>query len=258
MIISPFSLFILCTFSFFFVSLYLLLRKEFFFLSRLSFFFILVLFSLETWLLLDRGRIYQSCPLYTYSDFLLFLSLSTSFFYLLLGKKYRFSLIGVLTLPVLFLLHFCIFFLGNEIPAISSPKIDLSLEYHKAFSLFSYGAFLLSAISSFLLLSFEKILHSKDRSFLPRVNSPSICFLSQSIFRLLLAGTLLSGMSILFILFSIYPFPLIKGSISLIAWFSYFSLLLIYILRGIPPHALAISSLLIFFLQMSVLFLLRI
>ncbi len=82
--------------------------------------------------------------------------------YLALGRAFRLSLLGVFSMPIVFLFQlFAILYLGFADPGPRPPeRLDPWLELHAAMSLLAYGAFGLAGIAGVMYLIQDRQLKS--------------------------------------------------------------------------------------------------
>ena len=211
-----------------------------------------VTFVLQLMALGLRGEMRGACPLSDTGEVLMFLSWSLVLFYLVVGPAYRLSLLGLFTAPLVVVLHLIVL-----IPGVMSPHPEHVLtpdawrETHAALSVLSFGALTLAAVSGIMFMVLDKLL--KEKKFTSGLfnNLPSIHHLIDSIKRLLLMGLVILTVGII----AGFLTPNLDFNRHLIVasavWVAYAILVALAFFRGLPPHKLALSSVL--FLLISLL-----
>ena len=198
-----------------------------------------------------RGEMRGSCPLADPGEILLFLSCSLTLFYLLVGPTYRLSLLGLFTAPVVVSLQ-----LAALIPGVIDPNptlvtsTDPWCESHAALSVLSFGSLALAAVSGCMFLILDRLLKKKKLSGPLFQNLPTIHNLIDSTKRLLLIGIVILTIGIIAGFFT----PSIGFNahlvVALIVWLAYIGLAVVAYTRGLPPHRLAIYSVVFFLISL--------
>ncbi|MBK1834957.1 cytochrome c biogenesis protein CcsA [Roseibacillus ishigakijimensis] len=198
-----------------------------------------------------RGEMRGACPLSDPGEILAFLSWSLVLFYLLVGPAYRLSLLGLFTAPVVVLLH-----LIALLPGMMSLQPERVLgtdpwrETHAALSVLSFGSLTLSAVSGCMFLILDKLLKDKKLSGNLFNNLPSVHNLIDSTKRLLLVGVLILTVGIV----AGFATPGLGFNkhliIASVVWLAYLVLVALAYFRGLPPHRLALSSVVFFLLSL--------
>jgi ABC-type uncharacterized transport system permease subunit len=136
-----------------------------------------------------RGQMRGACPLRDRGEILVFLAWSLTLFYLVVGRPYRLSLVGLFTAPVV------VVFQGLALwPGVMSafPErcvgVDAWREAHAAVSVLAYGAFALAAVTGVMFLVLDRQLKEHHlQSGLFR-NLPPVRELLAAVSRLLWVG----------------------------------------------------------------------
>jgi HemX protein len=98
-----------------------------------------------------RGKAVQQCPATNQFEVLVFVAWAMVLLYFLIGTSYRWSLLGMFTAPLVFLLHVMALFSPD--PPLANPvQAEYWNELHKSVSLLSYGAFALSCVAGVMFL----------------------------------------------------------------------------------------------------------
>ncbi len=197
----------------------------------------------QTLFLYGRGQLHGRCPITNGGEVLVFVSWSIVILYLALGRAFRLSLLGVFTMPIVFLLQLlAIAYLALADPGARPPtRLDPWLELHAATSLLAYGAFALAGIAGVMHLMQNRQLksHRPGRLF---YSMPPIHYLAVALVRLLAIGTALLSVGIVAAFFmDVRPAPLhllVPASV----WFVYAILLAAHAWRRLPPKRLSYSA----------------
>lgn len=198
-----------------------------------------------------RGEMRGACPLSDPGEILLFLSWSLVLFYLLVGPTYRISLLGLFTAPVVVVLQ-----LVAMIPGLMTfhpPHVvetDAWREAHAALSVLSFGSLALAAVSGSMFLLLDRLLKTKKLSGNLVQNLPSIHNLTDSIKRLLLIGLVILTVGIVAGFLTPNLGFNIHLIVALLVWFAYAVLATVAYIRGLPPHPLALSSVVLFLVSL--------
>jgi len=145
--------------------------------SRFQFVVMAAGFAFQTLFLYQRGKVIGRCPLTNLFEVIVFLSWAMVLFYLVIGANYRLSLLGAFTAPLAFALQ--TFALISGLDSIS-PRMPVNpyLEFHAAFSLMGYGAFVLAGLAGGMYMLQERQLktHRLNAAFfeLPPIHSLGI------------------------------------------------------------------------------------
>jgi len=208
----------------------------------------------QTLFLVARGEVHGSCPVYGVVEILVFISWAMVIIYLLVGRTYRLSLMGVFTSPLVFascLLALLMPFDRQAALAAAELRgaVDRWGEMHKGLSLLAYGAFGMSFIAGLMYLLQERQVRRGNLRTL-FYNLPPMHNLSVATFRLALVGTVLLTGGIAFA----YGMSG-EGSSHMIwplyaVWLTYVLLCVFAVTRGVPPMALARSAVFAFALPL--------
>jgi ABC-type uncharacterized transport system permease subunit len=197
----------------------------------------------QTLFLRERGELHGRCPITNGAEVLVFVSWSIVIMYLALGRAFRLSLLGVFSMPIVFLFQlFAIVYLGFADPGPRPPeRLDPWLGLHAAMSLLAYGAFGLAGIAGVMYLIQDRQLksHKPGRLF---YSLPPIRYLAVALVRLLAIGTALLSIGILAAFFmKVKPEAahlLISGAV----WLAYAVLLAMHAWKRLPPKRLSLSA----------------
>lgn len=200
-----------------------------------------------------RGQERGACPLVGLAEILAFLAWSLTLFYLVVGPAYRLSLLGVFTAPVVVTFQTVALFPGLLDPnPVKAQKINAWSETHAAMSVLSYGALALAAVAGVMFLVLDRQLKDHHlQSGLFR-NLPPVREVMSSTVRLLWIGLALLTIGIV----AGFQMPRQGGLAHLIAavvvWVSYAALLGVRQTRGLTGRRMAVSSVALFVISLSV------
>jgi ABC-type uncharacterized transport system permease subunit len=184
----------------------------------------------------DRGDLHGRCPITNGAEVLVFVSWSIVIMYLALGKAFRLSLLGVFTMPIVFLLHvIAIVYLSVADPGARPPAVlDPWLEMHAAMSLLAYGAFGLCGVAGAMYWVQDRQLkaHNTGRLF---YSMPPIKYLIDAMIRLLSIGMLLLTLGIIAAFFMNELPGTLHFATSGAVWVLYAVLLAIYFTKRPSP-----------------------
>jgi HemX protein len=142
--------------------------------SRFQFVVMAAGFALQTLFLYQRGKVIGRCPLTNLFEVLVFLSWAMVLFYLVIGPSYRLSLLGAFTAPLAFGLQTVALISGLDSISAKMP-VNAYLEFHAAFSVLAYGAFVLAGLAGgmYLLQDWQLKTHRLNAAFfeLPPIHS---------------------------------------------------------------------------------------
>jgi ABC-type uncharacterized transport system permease subunit len=152
-------------------------------------------FACQCVFLAMRGKVVRQCPVTNQFEVLVFVAWAMVLLYFLIGASYRWSLLGIFTAPLVFLLQVLAIFSPD--PALKNiVNAEFWNELHKSVSLLSYGAFALSCVASVMFLVLDKQLRKQQlRSLFYHL--PPIHFLQQVIRRLNIFGLVLLSVGII-------------------------------------------------------------
>ncbi|MEM6280474.1 MAG: cytochrome c biogenesis protein CcsA, partial [Verrucomicrobiota bacterium] len=181
------------------------------------------------------------------AEVLVFISWSVVILYLALGRAFRLSLLGVFSMPLVFLFQaIAIVSLLSSDPGPRPPAtLDPWLELHAAMSLLAYGAFGLAGIAGVMFLMQDRQLksHEPGRLF---YSLPPIRFLTDAMWRLLIIGTAMLTIGIVAAFF-MDDFPdAIHLTVSGAVWVVYALLLTVHLARHLAPKQLSLSAMIAF------------
>lgn len=197
----------------------------------------------QTLFLHARGQLHGRCPITNGGEVLVFVCWSIVILYLALGRAFRLSLLGVFTMPIVFLLQLlAIVYLALADPGARPPtRLDAWLELHASTSLLAYGAFALAGIAGVMYLLQDRQLksHRPSRLF---YSMPPIRYLSTALVRLLAIGTALLSIGIVASLFMdvrpAAPHLFVSGAV----WLVYALLLVVHAWKRLPPKRLSLFA----------------
>lgn len=197
--------------------------------------------------LYDRGEMHGRCPITNGAEVLVFVSWSIVIMYLVLGKAFRLSLLGVFSMPMVFLFQLAALlylFVADPGPR-PVAVLDPWLELHAAMSLLAYGAFGLAGVAGVMYFFQDRQLksHRPGRLF---YSMPPIRFLVDALVRLLCIGVVLMSVGIV-AAFLMKTTPgrghlIISGGV----WLVYLIVLMTHLVKQLPPKALSLSAILAF------------
>lgn len=202
-------------------------------------------FLLQCGFLSLRGKLHHRCPITDGAEVLIFIAWSLAIMYLVLGRAFRLSLVGMFTAPILAILHIFGLILTLINPVVPRPKeIEPWLEMHAAMSLLAYGAFALSAIAAIMFLIQNHQLKSGSPGELS-FNLPPIRYLGDALIRLVGIGLLLLTIGVFAAFFIDAP-----GTLHLIfsggVWAVYTGIMIFYLVKRPPAKWLSSASLVAF------------
>jgi len=199
--------------------------------------------AFQSLFLRERGELHGRCPITNGAEVLVFVSWSVVLLYLLLGRAFRLSLLGVFSMPLVFV--FQSIALGSLLasdPGARPPQVsDPWLEMHAALSLLAYGAFGLSAIAGVMYWFQNRQIKSHDPGRLFR-SLPPIRYLIDAIFRLLSIGSVLLTVGIGAAFFMQNLPSALHFTASTAVWAVYVGLLAFHLARPLSPRRLAIAA----------------
>lgn len=194
-----------------------------------------------------RGEMHGRCPITNGAEVLVFISWSIVILYLALGRPFRLSLLGVFSMPLIFLFQLAaIVWLALADPGPRpTDQLDPWLELHAAMSLLAYGAFGLTGIAGIMYLLQDRQLKSRapGRLF---YSLPPIRFLVDAIARLLAIGVALLTIGIVAAFFMEVRPDLLHLGASGAVWVIYIALLVVCFGRKVAPKRLALFSIVVF------------
>ncbi len=193
--------------------------------------------------LYERGELHGRCPITNGAEVLVFISWSIVIMYLVLGKAFRLSLLGVFSMPIVFLFQTLavVYLLVSDPGARPTEKVDPWLEMHAAMSLLAYGAYGLAFVAGIMYLVQDRQIksHHPGRLF---HSLPPIRYLNDALFRLLIIGSLLLTVGIVSAFF-MEQFPsALHLTVSGAVWIVYFVILAVHLARRFAPKVLSLSA----------------
>jgi ABC-type uncharacterized transport system permease subunit len=191
---------------------------------------------LQSLFLKERGELHGRCPITNGAEVLVFVSWSIVLFYLILGRAFRLSLLGIFTMPMVFLFQttaLVLLAIADPGPRPSST-MDPWLELHAAMSLLAYGAFGLGAVAGVMYLVQDRQLKSHHLGKL-FYRLPPIRYLVDALFRLILIGTAMLTVGIVAAFFMQQWPGVVHLAIPGAVWLLYTGLLLWQMARPLSP-----------------------
>ncbi|MBL9159419.1 MAG: cytochrome c biogenesis protein CcsA [Verrucomicrobiales bacterium] len=190
-----------------------------------------------------RGEMHGRCPITNGAEVLVFVSWSIVILYLALGRAFRLSLLGVFSMPIVFLFQlFAILYLAIGDPGAQPPeRLDPWLELHAAMSLLAYGAFGLAGIAGVMYLVQDRQLksHKPGRLF---YSLPPIRYLAIALVRLVAIGTAMLTIGIVAAFFMQVKPTALHLIVSGAVWLAYTLILIVHAWRRLPPKHLSLSA----------------
>ena len=204
----------------------------------------------QTLFLHSRGQVHGRCPVLDLPEKLVFVSWSMVIVYLLVGRTYRLSLMGVFTSPLVFLS--CLIALlapfdatAAAAEAVARGPADRWGEMHKGLSLLAYGAFGMACVAGLMYLVQERHVRrgNLDAWF---YNLPPMQNLAAAVFRLAAVGTVLLTGGILTAFAMENPGSSHALWPMYVVWAAYAAFCIVAWLKGLPPRALATTAIVAF------------
>lgn len=227
--------------------------------SRWTVLWLLLSFAAQMVVLSSRSQLRGSCPLGDTGEILVFSAWSLTMCYLAVGSVYRLSLLGVFTAPLVsFLLAAALIpgFLEAEPPL--STELHLWQEFHAAFSVLAYGALGLAAVAAVMFLVLNQQLKDAHLSTGLFRKLPPIRELVSVVQRLLILGFTLLSFGVVFGLMMKSQSEAVGRHllVAFAVWVCYAALLLVSWRRGLPPRKLALATVALFVLSLTIFILL--
>jgi len=214
---------------------------------RLNLWIAIIGLILQSLFLRERGELHGRCPITNGAEVLVFICWSVVLLYLVLGRAFRLSLLGVFSMPLVFVFQaIAIVALSLNDPGPRPPEtLDPWLELHAAMSLLAYGAFGLAGIAGIMDLILDRQLksHEPGRLF---YSLPPLRYLTDAIVRLLVIGTGMLTVGIVAAFFmEDFPDP-VHMIVSGVVWLLYAALLFLRFVRHLSPKPLSVGAILCF------------
>ena len=152
-------------------------------------------FVLQCLFLAERGKAVRQCPVTNTFELLVFVAWCLVLLYFVIGATYRWSLLGLFTAPLAFLLQLMAILAPDPAPPVIGP-VHFWNELHKSVSLLSYGAFGLACVAGVMFLIQDHQLKKRRLNNLS-FNLPPIHYLHQATRRLILFGFVLLSVGII-------------------------------------------------------------
>jgi len=187
-----------------------------------------------------RSKVVRQCPVTNTFELLVFVAWSMVLLYFLIGTAYRWSLLGMFTAPLVFLLQ-AMAILAPAPPLANPTPAHFWSELHKSVSLLSYGAFALSCVAGVMFLVQDRQL-KKHRLQTLFYHLPPINYLHKVMRRLNLFGFSLLTVGIL----SAFLMENSTTGHSLVPvyaiWAIYAAIVVYDFTRGMSPRRSALAS----------------
>jgi ABC-type uncharacterized transport system permease subunit len=210
-------------------------------------------FVLQLLFLEERGQLRGACPLRDRGEIMVFLAWALTMFYLVVGRPYRLSLVGLFTAPVVVLFQVVALMPGvMEMSPERSVGVDAWREAHAAISVISYGGLALAAVTGVMFLTLDRQLKEHHlQSGLFR-NLPPVRELLAAVKRLLWLG------------YALLTFGIIAGWMmehrggwshllaAMLVWLLYGGLLSWQQWRGVTGRRLSLWALVLFLFSLGV------
>ncbi len=200
----------------------------------------------QTFFLYERGQVHGRCPVTNVIEILVFVSWSMVLIYLVVGRTYRLSLMGVFTSPMVFIscvlaLVFPLDYESAITVAEAKGRADAWVEFHVGISLLAYGAFGMSFIAGMMFLIQERQVKRANLKTL-FYNLPPMHNLCSALLKLLMVGMILltAGIASAHVISAsgnqhpIWPLYLI--------WLVYAVLCGFHLIWGVNPRRLALGA----------------
>lgn len=182
----------------------------------------------------------RQCPVTNTFELLVFVAWSMVLLYFLIGTVYRWSLLGMFTAPLVFLLQIMAV-MAPDPPLAEIKEIHFWNELHKSVSLLSYGAFALSCVAGVMFLVQDRQL-KKHRLKTLFYLLPPINYLHKVNRRLNLFGFIL-------LTFGIISAYLMHGDLEghsllpvYLIWIVYAGIVFYDFMKGMSPRRAALAS----------------
>lgn len=192
----------------------------------------------------ERGALHGRCPITNGAEVMVFVSWSVVLMYLLLGRPFRLSLLGIFTMPLVFVLQTAAIIILQVADPGPRPSavMDPWLELHAAMSLLAYGAFGLGAVAGVMYLVQDRQLksHHPGRLF---YRLPPIRFLIDALLRLLIIGSVMLSVGIIASFFMRQWPGVIHLALPGAVWLVYVALVAWQWGRPLPPKRFSLSAL---------------
>lgn len=194
----------------------------------------------QSMFLKERGDLHMRCPLTNGAEVLVFISWSVVVLYLALGRAFRLSLLGVFSMPLVFLFQSVaiIGLMSNDPGARPPESLDPWLEMHAAMSLLAYGAFGLAGIAGVMDLVLDRQLksHAPGRLF---YSLPPMKYLYDAMLRLMLIGTGLLTLGVVSSFFMATSPTVLHLTVLGAVWLVYAGILTLNVAKGFRPKSLS-------------------
>lgn len=206
------------------------------------------LLVLQTMALGARGMSMGVCPIHGMGEIFFFMGWSLNAFYLLLGRTYRMSALGLFTVPTILFCTIISLAMYNSVQVVSSNHW---VTWHAGLAMLAYGAFGLSAVAGTLFLIQNELLKKHQLSGISRI-LPPVRLLQFCMVRLMISGFILLIVSQVFGYCSGISIPVAKWVVAGVVSAGYMVLLAIVMKRGLPGRWLAWWSICLYALALVI------
>lgn len=222
--------------------------------SMVSLIIVLCTFVLTSYQVYQRGQISQQCPINTVQELLGFTAWAVLLFYLVIGRIYRVSFLGLLTLPAVAIFELLGLLPDLQVVFSSAERaVNPILEWHVFLLLLAYGALGQAALAGLLFLQLHKMLKKSNFSNRLFAQMPPLGRLSEAIKRLLWLGFALLTIGIILGFKLDYAAASFKFYLACGTWLSYLILIIVDQVRGFPLKLMSIWVLALYLLNLILL-----
>lgn len=214
----------------------------------------LALFVLQTVALAWRGMLLGECPVRGFAEVVFFMGWALNAFYLLLGRMYRMSVLGLFTAPAVAACTAIALWTYDAPHAF--PLMGGWLTWHIGLAMLAYGAFGLAAVAGIVFLIQDGLL-KEHRVAGASGKLPPIRTLQTVMGRLVGAGFFLLLVSLLFGWLTGIPIASGKAVIAVGISAAYLVLLLWRHWKGMPGRTLAWICLVLYVCSLAIFFVLK-
>lgn len=214
----------------------------------------LLLLAVQTAALAGRGVSWDCCPIRGIPEVLFFMGWALNAFYLILGRQYRMSVLGIFTAPAIACCTAGTLLTWHTVGFVAPGNAMLT--WHIGFAMIAYGAFGLAAIAGFVFLVQDHFL--KGRKVMGTSKKlPPVRTLQSSMVRLVTIGFLLLAASQVFGYATGFAISGLKVVLAPAITLSYLALLLVIYIKGMPGRMLSWCCVLVYAVSLSIFFVLK-
>lgn len=216
-------------------------------------FWMTVLLVLQTIALGMRGMSTGVCPIHGLGEIFLFMGWSLNAFYLLLGRAYRMSALGLFTLPsVLFCTIISLVLYDSSHVVAGNHWVT----WHAGLAILAYGAFGLSAVAGCLFLIQNGLIKKHRLNGISKI-LPPVRLLQFCMVRLMVSGFILILVSQIFGYCSGIGISAAKWGVAGGVSAGYMILLAVVLRRGMPGRWLSLWSIALYGLALVIFFVVK-